>query len=277
MSTQTESRLAAALHARADLVTAQDLRPLERPARPGVRWRPVLLTTVAAAAVTAVVVTTAGTTGPAAGPAPIPPAASTAPAPSAASSAPPAADPAGDLAVLLPEVDARHGLGEPLPLGDGDSAVLRRVGSGDGRRYAAVLTVDGEEHTMMLAPSLSPPQLVAGLVRSPGGAPTVLVRQEDGDHTAALVLSFTAGAVTVLHPPAGALIGDGWTEVGDGSLHYYRTWLSERGVLYTAEAVTAARHRLTRWMLGDGSTLAPVDVGEACIDLLAVPPEYRRC
>ncbi|MGN6578124.1 MAG: hypothetical protein ACTHKG_20825 [Nocardioides sp.] len=189
--------------------------------------------------------------------------------------------PRGDLPALFPAVGKTYKVGETWKLGGAESVELAgRSGEyledGD---VELVVHVDGIVARADV-PAGGPPVLVGGRVRARGDAPVLVVQQEGGDSMTTTVFTFWNGELIALPQPTDAPFGDGFREV-DGSMRYHRTWLSEEGVLYTAEGVDEgadqSRTRLWRWSDDFGKRLEAEDLGVACIDFSAEPPAFGRC
>jgi hypothetical protein len=129
-------------------------------------------------------------------------------------------------------------------------------------------------------PAGGPPELLGGHFRTRGDAPAFVVRQQGADNMAMTVFTFWNGELIALPQPTGTPFGNGFREV-DGSTPYHLTWLSEDGVLYTAEGIDEAtgqsRTQLWRWSDDLGDRLRSEDLGEACLDFSVEPTDYGRC
>jgi hypothetical protein len=189
--------------------------------------------------------------------------------------------PRGDLPVLFPAVDKTYKVGEAWTLRGGESVELvgrtgEYVEKGD---VQLVVDIDGSVARADV-PAGGPPVLLGGRVRARGDAPVFVVRQEGGNSMTTTVFTFWNGELIALPQPTGAPFGNGFRDV-DGSTPYHLTWLSEEGVLYTAEGVDEgtgqSRTHLWRWSDDFGMRLKAEDLGVACIDFSAEPTAFGRC
>ena len=189
--------------------------------------------------------------------------------------------PRGDLPALFPAVGRLYKVGETWSLGGSESVELvgktgEYVEEGD---VELVVHVDGIVARADV-PAGGPPELLGGRVRTRGDAPAFVVRQEGGDSMTTTVFTFWNGELIALPQPSDVPFGNGFREV-DGSTPYHLTWLSEEGVLYTAEGIDEAtgrsRTHLWRWSDDLGDRLTSEDLGVACLDFSVDPTTYGRC
>ncbi len=189
--------------------------------------------------------------------------------------------PRGDLPALFPAVGRLYKVGETWSLGGSESVELvgktgEYVEEGD---VELVVHVDGIVARADV-PAGGPPELLGGRVRTRGDAPAFVVRQEGGDSMTTTVFTFWNGELIALPQPTEVPFGNGFREV-DGSTPYHLTWLSEEGVLYTAEGIDEAtgrsRTHLWRWSDDLGDRLTSEDLGVACLDFSVDPTTYGRC
>lgn len=189
--------------------------------------------------------------------------------------------PRGDLPALFPAVDKLYRVDEKWAIGGQESAELvgrtgEYVEKGD---VELVVHVDGIVARADV-PAGGPPELVGGWMRTRGDAPAFVVRQEGGDSMTMTVFTFWNGELIALPQPTDAPFGNGFREV-EGSTPYHLTWLSQEGVLYTAEGIDEATGRsqthLWRWSDDIGDRLTAEDLGVACLDFSVDPTAYGRC
>lgn len=192
--------------------------------------------------------------------------------------------PRGDLPMMFPAVEESVGVGEPVSFAlesEDDSFELRGElpeGSDTVKpgMVELVVTVGGVEHTAPIPAGWTPRLSVQTVVSR--GTPGFLVIQEGGDSSTMTVYSFWNGKLQPLGMPSGVAFGSGFQD-GEAETLTYRTWITEDGVLFTAEEVDpgAGLHRLFTWSDDLGDTMVERDLGEVCIDWLSTPPAYGRC
>lgn len=193
------------------------------------------------------------------------------------------AGPDGDLPVLMPAVEERltderyfYGRGPAA----GDYAQLRgdlgeEGGAVDDGQVELVVTALGVEHRVPVTggqtPWLVPQVLVAG------DAPLFAIVRSGGDTAVVELFTFWNGELIQVEPTGDVFLGSGVVEY-QGELTEQRTWLTPEGRMFTSVLLDWATRRQHLWEWRDdreAETIAPTDLGEACIDWEA--GTYERC
>lgn len=146
----------------------------------------------------------------------------------------------------------------------------------DGDVELVVTLMDEETRRIPISAGQSP-RLVPAVLLAPGDAPIFAVQRSGGD-TAVLEL-FTSwnGELIQVEPTGDVFLGSGIVD-HQGEMTEQRTWLTPDGSMFTAVLLDweTRRHHLWRWSDDlDAETIAPTDLGEACIDWET--GDYGRC
>ena len=191
----------------------------------------------------------------------------------------------GDLPELMPAVeellvDERFFYGSGPARGE--YAQLRGDFGEEGGAVAGgdvelVVTEMGEEaHRIPISAGQSP-RLVPAVLLAPGDAPVFAVQRSGGDTAVLELFTFWNGELIQVEPTGEVFLGSGIVD-HQGQMTEQRTWLTPDGSMFTAVLLDAEtrRHHLWRWVDDlDAETIAPTDLGEACIAWET--GEYGRC
>lgn len=197
----------------------------------------------------------------------------------------PEASPRGDLPALMPAVEETLTT-EPYAYGadffgpgNDDYAQLQGDLGEEGGAVAEgqvelVVTVDGVEHRAPV-PAGQSPELVPQTLTVHGDTPVLLVRQSGGDLAVTTVYGFRHGELLQIPDEGEVPLLSGFVD-HDGELTEQRTWVTTGGQLFSAVLLDheSRRHLLWHWD-NLGETIAPTDLGEACIDWES--GDYGRC
>jgi hypothetical protein len=194
--------------------------------------------------------------------------------------------PPGDLPALMPAVEEtlrderyHYGLGPAREhyaqlqgdFGEEGGAVL------DGQVELVVNRPPlGEEHRVPISAGQSP-RLVPQVVVVAGDAPIFVVQRSGGDTSVLELFSFWNGELIEVKPTGSVFLGSGVVD-HRGEMTEQRTWVTPEGKMFTAVLLDfeTRRHHLWQWHDDlDAETIAPTDLGEACIDWET--GDYGRC
>jgi len=139
-----------------------------------------------------------------------------------------------------------------------------------------VVTATGEEHRIPVSAGQSP-RLVPGVLVVAGDAPVFAVQRSGGDTAVLELFTFWNGELIEVEPTGDVFLGSGVVD-HEGEMTEQRTWLTPDGSMFTAVLLDweTRRHHLWRWNDDlEAETIAPTDLGEACIDWET--GNYGRC
>lgn len=193
--------------------------------------------------------------------------------------------PRGDLPTLMPAVEETlrderffYGRGPAR----GEYAQLQGDFGEEGGAVAegdvelVVTLMDEGPHRIPISAGQSP-RLVPAVLLAPGDAPIFAVQRSGGDTSVLELFTFWNGELIQVEPTGDVFLGSGIVD-HQGELTEQRTWLTPDGSMFTAVLLDweTRRHQLWRWRDDlDAETIAPTDLGEACIDWET--GNYGRC
>lgn len=149
----------------------------------------------------------------------------------------------------------------------------RAVAEGD---VELVVTEGKQVHRIPISAGQSP-RLVPAVLVVAGDAPVWAVHRSGGDTSVLELFTFWNGELIQVEPTGEVFLGSGVVD-HQGELTEQRTWLTPDGSMFTALLLDweTRRHHLWRWNDDlDAETIAPTDLGEACIDWET--EKYGRC
>jgi hypothetical protein len=189
----------------------------------------------------------------------------------------PDASPRGDLPTLMPAVEEtlrgqRYHYGRGPASGDYvqlQGALGEEGGAVRDGQVELVVTRPalGDEYRVPISAGQSP-RLVPQVVVVAGDAPVFVVQRSGGDTAVLELFSFWNGNLIEVEPTGDVFLGSGFVDY-QGEMTEQRTWVTPEGKMFTSVLLDfeTRRHHLWRWHDDlDAETIAPTDLGEACID-----------